>query len=521
MDDIILKLENITKIYQNGTVANKNINIELKKGEIHSIVGENGAGKSTLMKIIFAIEKQTDGKIYYKGQEANFANSMDAIANGIGMVHQHFMLIPSFTVAENIILGAEPTKGAFLDNAEAVRVTQELAQKYNFDIDVTQKVADLTVSAKQKVEIMKTLYRNAEVIILDEPTAVLTPQETEQLFEQLKAFKEMGHTIVFISHKLNEVKQISDRITVIRLGETKGTYNAEDVTIDKLTELIIGRALEGSYAGLRKPVENAEVILDVQNLKHVDTTGVTKVNDVSFSIKGGEILGIAGVQGNGQEELIRTITGLMNHQEGVVTLAGTQIQKMPIAKKRETGMSYIPEDRNIDGCAREATLSDNLISTYYHKPEFSGKVFLKGNTIKETAIGLIKRFAVKANSEKEKASQLSGGNVQKVVVAREWNTHPKLMIAEQPTRGIDVGSANSIHHELIDMRNNGAAILLASADLNEVMLLSDRLVVMYEGEIVAYFPTLENLTESQLGLYMLGVEKQTPEEIRRACYGQA
>lgn len=517
MSDTILKLEDITKIYPNGTVANRNINIELKKGEIHSIVGENGAGKSTLMKIIFAIEKQTSGKIYYKGQEINYQGSMEAIENGIGMVHQHFMLIPSFTVAQNIVLGAEPRKSTFIDQKEAVRRTQELAHKYNFDIDVTRKVESLTVSEKQKVEILKTLYRNAEVIILDEPTAVLTPQETEALFEQLEKFRKTGHTIVFISHKLNEVMQISDRITVIRSGETKGTYDAKDITMDKLTQLIIGAKLEDSYDEFKKPVANAELILDVRNLKYSES-GVKKVDNVSFSIRGGEILGIAGVQGNGQEQLIKAITGMIPFQDGSVKLAGTQIEGLSIMQKRDAGMSYIPEDRMVDGSAPDASIKDNLISTYYQKPKYAGKVFARQGVIKQESQELIRRFSIKTQSEKEKVSALSGGNIQKVVVAREWNTQPKLMIAEQPTRGIDIGSAAYIHHELIDMRNDGAAVLLVSADLNEVLKLSDRLIVMYEGEIVAHFGSLKGVTESQLGLYMLGVEHQSEKEIREACY---
>ena len=517
MSDTILKLEDITKIYPNGTVANRNINIELRKGEIHSIVGENGAGKSTLMKIIFAIEKQTSGKIYYKGEEINYQGSMEAINNGIGMVHQHFMLIPSFTVAQNIVMGAEPTKSVFIDKKEAVRKTQELAHKYNFDIDVTRKVSSLTVIEKQKVEILKTLYRNAEVIILDEPTAVLTPQETEALFEQLEKFRETGHTIVFISHKLNEVMQISDRITVIRLGETKGTYDAKDITMDRLTELIIGSKLEDSYDEFKHPVENPELILDVKDL-HYSEHGVTKVDKVNFSIRGGEILGVAGVQGNGQEQLIKAITGLIPFQDGTVKLAGTEIQGMNIAQKRDAGMSYIPEDRMIDGSAPAASIQDNLISTCYEQPKYSGKIFLKQSVIREESQELIDRFSIKTQSEKEKVSALSGGNIQKVVVAREWNNKPKLMIAEQPTRGIDIGSAAYIHHQLIDMRNSGAAVLLVSADLNEVLKLSDRLIVMYEGEIVAYFPSLKGVTESQLGLYMLGVEHQSEKEIREASY---
>ncbi len=518
MDDI-LRLENITKIYTNGTVANRNINIDLKKGEIHSIVGENGAGKSTLMKIIFAIEKQTTGKIIYKGKEVNFSSSMEAIENGIGMVHQHFMLIPSFTVAQNIVLGKEPTGSAgFIDMNKANEEIAALSKKYQFDeIKPTDLVGNLTVSAKQKVEILKTLYRNAEIIILDEPTAVLTPQETVQLFEQLRKFKELGHTIIFISHKLNEVKEISDRITVIRKGETKGTFeNNDDITIDKLTELIIGKKLDDSYDSYRKDVADKKTILEVQNVEFKEN-GVGKVNDISFNVHSGEILGIAGVQGNGQEELIKALTGLLPFQKGTVKLNGKEIQNVSIHEKRTSGLSYIPEDRMIDGIAATASIQDNLISTYYERNEYSGKVFLKEKNIRQTAKELIEKFAVKTNSEKEPINALSGGNIQKVVVAREWNANPTCMIAEQPTRGIDIGSADYIHQQLIDMRNNGAAILLISADLNEVMSVSDSLLVMYEGKIVAYFKDIHGVTENELGLYMLGTKVQTEEEIRRAC----
>ena len=518
MDDSILRLENITKIYSNGTVANRDISIEFKKGEIHSIVGENGAGKSTLMNIIFAIEKQTAGKIFYCGKEVNFNDSMEAINSGIGMVHQHFMLIPSFTVAQNIVLGAEPKNGIILDKKQAVEQTKALAEKYGFnEIDVTQKVADLTVGAKQKVEILKTLYRNAKVIILDEPTAVLTPQETESLFEQLKGFKRMGHTIIFISHKLNEVKEISDRITVIRRGETKGTYEAADVTLDKLTELIIGRKLDNSFESQRKAVEDNSVVLKVKDLSYSEL-GVKKVDHVSFSIRRGEILGVAGVQGNGQEEMIRAITGMIPFQDGQVTVDGQNIENMTIHKKRENGMSYIPEDRMTDGCAAEGSIQDNLVSTYYENEPYSGKMFLNRKVIKKEALDLIERFSIKAPSEKDNVRSLSGGNIQKVVVAREWATKPKLMIAEQPTRGIDIGSAEYIHRQLIDMRNDGSAILLVSADLNEVLSLSDSLLVMYEGKIVAYFESLKDMTENRLGLYMLGVNKQCSDEIGRAAY---
>ncbi|NLP22053.1 MAG: ABC transporter ATP-binding protein [Erysipelotrichaceae bacterium] len=517
MSEIILKLENITKVYSNGVVANKDINIEFGKGEIHSVVGENGAGKSTLMKIIFANEKQTTGNIYYNGEKINYHSSLEAIKNGIGMVYQHFMLIPSFTVAQNIILGAEPIKGGlFLDKKQGVEITQELAKKYNFDIDVNAKVQDLTVSAKQKVEILKTLYRDAKVIILDEPTAVLTPQETEALFEQLLYFKELGHTIIFISHKLNEVKQISDKITVISNGETKGTFDCDDVSIDQLTELIIGRKLENTFDVHKEEVEK-KPLLTVKDLSFKES-GVYKVDNISFTVDSGEILGIAGVQGNGQEELVKMITGLLPQDSGIVEINGKDVSNFGIKTRRDSGLSYVPEDRMVDGVAAAASVSENLISTYYSSDEISGKFFMKDKNIINLSKDLIKRFYIRTRDENSRVDSLSGGNIQKVVVAREWKTSPLIMVAEQPTRGIDVGSARYIHEELIQMRNDGKGILLISADLNEVMSLSDRLLVMYDGKIVGHFDDVSKITENELGLYMLGTKKQSEDELRRAVH---
>lgn len=517
MSETILKLENITKVYSNGVIANKDVNIEFKKGEIHSIVGENGAGKSTLMKIIFANEKQTTGDIYYKGEKIHYSSSLEAIKNGIGMVYQHFKLIPSFTVAQNIILGSEPIKGGvFLDKKEGVKITQELAKKYNFDIDVNAKVQDLTVSAKQKVEILKTLYRDAKVIILDEPTAVLTPQETEALFEQLLYFKKLGHTIIFISHKLNEVKQISDKITVISSGETKGTYNCEDISIDQLTELIIGRKLDSTFDSKKDEVEHRP-LLTVKDLSFKES-GVYKVENVSFTVDSGEILGIAGVQGNGQEELVKMITGLLHQDSGLIKIDNKDVSSFNIKNRRDNGLSYIPEDRMVDGVAAEASVSENLISTFYGNEEISGKLFMKEKKIKELSKELIDRFSIRTKDENSKVDSLSGGNIQKVVVAREWKTSPLIMVAEQPTRGIDVGSARYIHEQLLQMRNNGKGILLISADLNEIMSLSDRLLVMFDGKLVGHFDDVSNISESELGLYMLGTKQQSEEELRRATH---
>lgn len=514
MGDTILKLDNVTKVYPNGTVANRDINMEFEKGEIHSIVGENGAGKSTLMKMIFGIEAPSSGKITYKGEERHFASSMDAIKVGIGMVHQHFMLIPSFSVVDNIVLGDETTKGIFIDQKEAVRKTQELSDKYNFELDVTAKVSTLSVAKRQKVEILKTLYRNAELIILDEPTSVLTPQETEKLFDQLRQFKAQGHTILFISHKLDEVKKISDRISVIRNGVSKGTYKNEDLTMEQLTNLIIGRDLENDMDEYKTHRDfNNEKALIVKDL-FMEHNGKPVLDNVSFAVKRGEILGIAGVEGNGQIDLVKCISGLQKIKfTGTIEISGDNVTEFNVKKRRDVGMAYIPEDRMNDGIAGELPISDNLISSYFERQDINNKFFMDGKAINDLSNDLIEQFAVKTDSAETSVNSLSGGNIQKVVVAREWNTSPNLMIAEQPTHGIDIGSAEFVHHKLIDLRNDGTGILLVSADLNEVMDLSDRIIVMFNGKIAAYFKDVNNITEQELGMYMLGAKTQTPEEI--------
>ena len=488
--------------------------MEFEKGEIHSIVGENGAGKSTLMKMIFGIEAPSSGTITYKGEERHFASSMDAIKVGIGMVHQHFMLIPSFSVVDNIVLGDETTKGIFIDQKEAVRKTQELSDKYNFELDVTAKVSTLSVAKRQKVEILKTLYRNAELIILDEPTSVLTPQETEKLFDQLRQFKAQGHTILFISHKLDEVKKISDRISVIRNGVSKGTYRNEDLTMEQLTNLIIGRDLENDMDEYKTHKDfNNEKALIVKNL-FMEHNDKPVLDDVSFAVKRGEILGVAGVEGNGQIDLVKCISGLQKIKySGSIEISGSDVTEMNVKKRRDVGMAYIPEDRMNDGIAGELPISDNLISSYFERQDINNKFFMDGKAIQELSNDLIDKFAVKTDSAETSVNSLSGGNIQKVVVAREWNTSPNLMIAEQPTHGIDIGSAEFVHHRLIDLRNEGTGILLVSADLNEVMDLSDRIIVMFNGKIAAYFKNAKNVTEQELGMYMLGAKSQAKEEI--------
>ena len=514
MKETILKLDNVTKVYPNGTVANRDINMEFEKGEIHSIVGENGAGKSTLMKVIFGIERPSSGTVTYKGEETHFNSSMDAIKAGIGMVHQHFMLIPSFSIVDNIILGDEPTKSVFIDQKEAARRCQELSDKYDFELDVNAKVSTLSVAKRQKVEILKTLYRNAELIILDEPTSVLTPQETEKLFNQLRFFKEQGHTIIFISHKLEEVKQISDKISVIRNGVSKGTYLNEELSMEQLTNLIIGRDLDNDMDEYKTHKDfNNEQALIVKNL-FMEHNDKPVLDDISFAVKRGEILGIAGVEGNGQIDLVRCISGLQKIKyDGSIEISGNNVTEYNVKKRRDVGMAYIPEDRMNDGIAGELPISDNLISSYFERNDINNKLFMNATAIKELSDDLINQFAVKTDSAETSVNSLSGGNIQKVVVAREWNTSPNLMIAEQPTHGIDIGSAEFVHHKLIDLRNEGTGILLVSADLNEVMDLSDRIIVMFNGKIAAYFKNVKNITEQELGMYMLGAKVQTPEEI--------
>ncbi|MDP3447015.1 MAG: ATP-binding cassette domain-containing protein, partial [Eubacteriales bacterium] len=402
LEHSILRLKNITKVYSNGVVANKDISVDFRKGEIHSIVGENGAGKSTLMRILFGIEQPSAGKLYLRGEERAFHNSLEAIGAGIGMVHQHFMLIPSFTVAESIVLGMEPRKSKlFLNKKAAVEKTRAISEQYNFDIDVTKKISELSVGAKQKVEILKTLYRNAEIIILDEPTSVLTPQETEGLFEELEKFRTLGHTILFISHKLGEVKQISDRITIMRNGESCGTFENADISMEELTARIIGRDLISSYDEKKKPWPEPEKVLTVEGLG-LAQKGQCKLTDISLAVKRGEIFGIAGVQGNGQDELIRAIAGLTDHTTGKILLNGKDISRLIIKKRREAGLAYVPEDRMIDGTAGEASLADNIISTYFDRPSLNGKLFMRGQKINAEARRLIKEFSIKAESPAQK-----------------------------------------------------------------------------------------------------------------------
>ncbi|MBS4536767.1 ABC transporter ATP-binding protein [Clostridium sp. D2Q-14] len=514
MDNYILELKNIMKLYNNGVVANKKVNFELKEGEIHAIVGENGAGKSTLMKILFGMEQPTSGEIFFKGKKTNIEGSDKAIEMGIGMVHQHFMLVPSFTIAQNMILGMEPKKGISIDYNKATDMIKDLIKVYNLKVDPNMKTEDLSVGMKQKVEILKALLRGAKILILDEPTAVLTPQETDELFVQLKKLKENGHTIIFISHKLREVKSICDRVTVIKKGLTMGTYNVSDMTEQEISNIMIGRDVVLKYD--KRKNEKGEALLKVENLSYKGIEGNYILKDINFTLNRGNILGIAGIEGNGQRELISIITGNKKNYEGNVFLGEKSIQKLSIGEIKNYGMSYIPEDRMTDGVAKEAFIMENLIGNRYKSSELNNGLLFDMNKINKLSEELVSSYDVVCKDIEQKVESLSGGNIQKIVVARECSIDPEVLIAEQPTRGVDVGAAHFIHEEIIKLRDDKTAVLLVSADLNEAMELSDSLIVMFEGKIVAYFEDVKETDEEELGLYMLGIKRQSEEEIRRA-----
>lgn len=499
----ILEIKELTKIYPGGVVANYKVDFSVREGEIHALVGENGAGKTTLMKMIFGFEDVTEGKIFYKGQEVNFTSSKDAIDHGIGMVHQHFMLVPSFTVAENLTLGIEPSKAGIINEKKCRQDAIDIAAKYGFNIDVDKKVRDISVGMKQKLEILKVLYRGAKVIILDEPTAVLTPQESSELFEQLIRIKKMGYTIIFISHKLDEVKNLSDRLTILKQGRSMGTYDVQELTQMQISELMVGREI--STERYKPEKEFGDTILEVKKLNYTDRFNVKKLKDVSFKLKKGEILGIAGVEGNGQSEVISIITGGMKQDSGQVLINKNDISKASINQRRKEGISYIPEDRMIDGCATGLSVRDNIITV--NIDNLCKSIFLNNEKADEYVDELVKSFDILCKNCKQPISSLSGGNIQKAIVAREFSLNSPILIINQPTRGIDIGSIEFIHRKIIEKRGDDVSILLASADLTELTALSDRIIVFCKGQIVAEIDNSTKVDEAILGLYMLGMKR--------------
>lgn len=511
-----LVMQDVTRIYNNGIIANDKVNFSARKGEIHAICGENGAGKTTLMKMLFGIEQPDEGKIIVKGEEKHLKSPSDAIASGIGMVHQHFMQVPSLTVAENVTLGIEPTKGLVFDKAKAVEITRECCQKYGFDINPLAEIQDLSVGVKQKVEIVKALVKGCDILILDEPTAVLTPQETKELFVQLKHLREQGCTIIFISHKLNEVMELCDHVTVIKRGKTIGVWDIKDVTEADISRYMVG--VDVNLDIPKKPAEPKENVLTVNNLTVYNEAGKKKVDDVSFSVRKGEIVGIAGVEGNGQRELIDVITGLAKYSYGSIKLLDKEVKDLDIKGLRTSGMVHIPEDRNLYGVAKNWSIRDNMVADKIDLPKYNKGILLNEKAIKEDTTAWVDEYRVLCDDDLQQVGMLSGGNVQKVVVAREFESYSELVITDQPTRGIDVGAAEFVRTKMVELRDAGKAIILISADLAEVMSLSDSLIVMHGGKINAYFKDVKKLSEEELGFYMLGVKHMSEEEIREALH---
>jgi len=507
----VLEMRKIVKVYPNGVVANDGVDFAVEQGEIHALVGENGAGKSTLMKVLYGLERPTSGEILLRGNPVNFRSPHDAIAAGVGMVHQNFMLVPSFTVAQNIVLGSEPTQRALLDKKKANEVTKKLAEQYGLHVEADATVDGINVGMRQRVEILKTLFRGAEILILDEPTAVLTPQETTELFLAIRKLVQQGKTVIFITHKLREVKEISDRVTVMRHGRVMGTLPISEATREGLACMMVGREVLLSVD--KTPVERGKAVLMVDDLSYVSETGRTMLRNVKFNVYAGEILGVAGVEGNGQTELVEVLSGLKPAATGTARIDSKNILNNGPREVRLAGVAHIPEDRLTNGLALSASIDENLIIDRYFRSPFKKRITINYQEVISHGEKMIDEYDIRTPDGRLPVSSLSGGNMQKVIVAREFSSQPALLIAAQPTRGIDVGATEFVRQQLVQKRLDSTAVLLVSADLSEVMSLSDRIVVMYEGQIVGVFPEASMVSEEELGLYMLGIKRQEPSEM--------
>jgi general nucleoside transport system ATP-binding protein len=499
--DLAVQMRGITKAFP-GVVANDHVDLEVRAGEIHALVGENGAGKSTLMNILYGLIHPDSGEILINGAPAKIGGPRDAIASGIGMVHQHFMLIPVFTVGENIMLGREPVvAGGIYDTAKARRDIQEMTRKYGLALDPDARTGDLPVGLQQRVEIVKVLYRGAGILILDEPTGVLTPQETKELFAVLRDLVKGGKTIIFISHKLREVLEISDRITVMRRGKVVGHLITKDTNQEEIATAMVGRAVLLRVE--KMPAKPGAVAFRVENLSALSDRGVPALKDVSFELRQGEILGIAGVEGNGQSELVEVLAGTRKASGGKVWLGDKDVTTYNARDEREAGIAHIPEDRRGAGLVLNYSIADNLILGRQRNVLFAWHhVLLLLDAIRKWAQRLVKEFDIRTPSIEVPARALSGGNQQKIIVAREMASQPRVLLASQPTRGVDIGAIEFIHRRIVAERDGGAAVLLVSAELDEVRSLSDRIAVIYEGRIVSIEPA--DASEDRLGLLMLG-----------------
>jgi general nucleoside transport system ATP-binding protein len=505
----VLELRGITKRFP-GVLANDNIDLNLEEGQVHALLGENGAGKTTLMNILYGLYQPTEGEIFVRGQKVEIHSPGDAIAAGIGMVHQHFMLIPVFTVTENVMLGEETTHaGGVLDrNATAARI-KEISDQYRLEVDPWAKVGDLPVGVQQRVEIIKLLYRNADILIFDEPTAVLTPQEADDLFRIMETLTKQGKSIIFITHKLREVLDAADVITVIRRGKVVGSTTPQEANQSTLATMMVGREVNLELE--KEPPNLGDPVLQVKDLVVTDTHNLVSVDQISFEVYAGEVLGLAGVQGNGQTELVEALTGLMPVKAGTVHILGKDVTHANPRMITEAGTGHVPEDRQRDGLVLSFPVMDNLIlNTYYISPNAKG-MRMEWSGVQERADTLIKQYDIRTPSAVTNAGSLSGGNQQKVIVARELSRPIKLLIASQPTRGLDIGSIEYIHGQILQRRDDGVAVLLVSTELDEILQLSDRIAVMYRGKIVAVVPS-EEATKGFIGLLMAGIP---PEQAKQ------
>jgi ABC-type uncharacterized transport system ATPase subunit len=500
-DAPVLELRKITKRFP-GVVANDSIDLDLRRGEVHALLGENGAGKSTLMNVLYGLYRPDEGEILLDGKPVSFTSAKDAIEAGIGMVHQHFMLIPVMTVTENIVLGAEPVRqGGLLDYGTARDRVRELAQRFGFAIDPDALIQDITVGQEQRVEILKALYRRADILVLDEPTAVLTPQEATELFAILRSLQAEGMSIVFISHKLNEVLEIADRITVLRRGKKVGTVPREGATEPELARMMVGRDVVLRVE--KSPPTPGETLLQVHDLRASDDRGVEKVRGTSFEVRAGEIVGIAGVDGNGQTELIEALAALRRWDGGTINVGGVDLPAHTTPREAlDAGLGHIPEDRHRRGLVLDFTLAENLVLHDYEKEPNANHGWLFPRRIIQRAGELLRQFDVRGGGPTTPAAALSGGNQQKVVLAREIGRDPRVLLAAQPTRGLDVGAIEFVHRRLIEERDEGRAILLVSLELDEILSMSDRILVMYEGRIVGEYGP--DVSEETLGIAMTG-----------------
>ena len=496
----VIEMREITKVF-GEFVANDKINLELRKGEIHALLGENGAGKSTLMNMLAGLLEPTSGEIVVNGQVVKLDSPSKAASLGIGMVHQHFMLVEAFTVAENIILGSELTKNGVLDIARATREINELSDRYGLAVDPTAKVADISVGAQQRVEILKTLYRGADILIFDEPTAVLTPSEIDELMAIMKNLVKEGKSIILITHKLDEIRAVSDRVTVIRRGKSIETVEIAGATNADLAEMMVGRSV--SFKTEKQEAQPKEVILSIKDLVVNENRGVPAVKNLSIDVRAGEIVGIAGIDGNGQSELIQAITGLRKIESGSVELKGQSIVGLHPRQITEMSVGHVPEDRHRDGLVLEMMISENIALQTYYKEPLSKKGILNYTNILDYAKKLMQEFDVRAASEIVPASALSGGNQQKAIIAREIDRNPDLLIVSQPTRGLDVGAIEYIHKRLIEARDNGKAVLVVSFELDEILNVSDRIAVIHDGKIQGIV-TPETTNKQELGVLMAG-----------------